>query len=255
MAITFVIIRRRGDSVLPGNPKVLVLRCVIGTLAMFAFFLAVKGLPLSEAVTITHLSPFFVALFAAWFLGERLAKAQIAAIFTAFGGALLVLRPGIIEISVFSLLALVAAVLAGGARTSLRALGETDSPQVIVFWFSASLFVVALPPTLVRGTLPDGWELALLAGIGVGGTLGQLSMTAAYRYAPGGEVAIYTYLGVAFSMLWQVLFWAEPLDPWAVGGAVVIVASAWMNIRAAAKRRARNRARSRAPGGPDRQPK
>ena len=198
---------------------------------MLGFFTSVTGLPLSEAITLAHLSPFFVALFAAVFLKERLRRVQVLAVFVAFGGTLLVVRPGAIPFTFFTAVALMAAVVAGGAHVTLRALRATDSPPVIVFWFSALLLVGSIPFVSARGTLPSGTELLILLGLGMGGTLGQLCMTNAYRNAPGGEVAIYGYLTVAFSMLWQVTLWDDSLDPMATIGAGVIVVGAYINLR------------------------
>jgi drug/metabolite transporter (DMT)-like permease len=242
MIVTGAVIWRKKESIVPHNKKILALRSVLGATAMFGFFTAVTGMPLSEAITLSHLSPFFVALLAALFLKERLYRAQIVAVLLAFVGAVLVVRPGMIPFTGYAVLAVSTAVLAGGAHVSLRALRKTDSPQVIVFWFSTLLCLVALPIVLVRATLPTWVEVAVLVGLGLGGTLGQLCMTAAYRHAPGGEVAIYNYLGVAFSMLWQISFWGDPLNPLAVAGALLIVGGAYLNLRAGRKRAGRKRA-------------
>ena len=230
--VTGLLISIRRDSTFrTKNPKLLAVRSVLGLSAMFCYFTAIVGLPLSEAVTLNHLSPFFVALFAALFLGERLVKFQVVAIITAFLGTLLVLRPGLISFTQYALLGLLSAVLAGGAYATLRALRKFDSPQTIVFWFSLVMFVVAFPMTISRGRLPSFEEFVILGALGVGGVVGQLSVTAAYRYAPGGEVAIYNYLGVAFSMLWQVGFFEDSLSVLPTIGAIVIVGGAYLNWR------------------------
>ena len=217
---------------MPVNLELIFLRSLFGIVAMFCYFIAVAGLPLSEAVTLNHLSPFFVAVFASIFLGEKMTRLQLGAVFFAFFGAVLVLRPGLVPLSTASVLGLISAMLAGAAYTLLRELRKYDSPQKIVFWFSGFMFLVTAPLTLWRGRLPDVRETLLLAAVGVAGVMGQLCLTAAYRYAPGGEVAIYTYLGVAFSMLWQVVFFEHSLELLPVTGAAVITVGAYINWRA-----------------------
>jgi drug/metabolite transporter (DMT)-like permease len=99
---------------------------------------------------------------------------------------------------------------------------------------------MALPLTFWGGArIPAPGETLLLLGNGVFGVAGQLLMTAAYRHAPGGEVAMYGYLSVVYSVVWQLAFWgALPSVSTAVGAALVLTAG-WINYRG------RNRATAR----------
>ncbi len=195
------------------------------------YFVALENLPLADTVTINRLSPFFVLLFAWLFLGEKLKKIQIAAITIAFAGVALVANPVGTPISSSILLALASAVFAGAAYTTLRALRKYDSPLRIVFWFSVFSIIAFLPKTITNGVMPNKNTIVPLLGIGVAGVLGQILMTTAYRFASGGKVAIYGYLGVVFSVFWQITIFKQVPPTTVLAGALLVMAGGWINYK------------------------
>jgi len=165
------------------------------------------------------------------FLGERFRRIQILAVFLGFAGVIVILRPDSIPITFPAGLAVCSALFAGSAYTTLRALRKTDRPLLVVFWFSAAITLFFLPSVLLGGVLPDFKSLVFLLCIGLSGTAGQLLMTKAYRCAPGGEVAIYGYLSVVFSMLFQIFFFDSVPDSTVFIGAGLILIGGWINYR------------------------
>ena len=233
LLITGVAMMRGGESLRPRCVRLVILRSVLGAAGMILYFTAVEGLQLSEAVTLNRLSPFFVLLFAALFLREKLVVWQVIAMILAFLGAVVILQPGRVPITGAGIVALLSAVTAGGAYTTLRALGKHDPPIRIVFWFSLVLTVLFLPATIVKGVVPAPAEAAALLGIGAAGAAGQLLMTAAYRHAPGGEVAIYGYLSVVYASVWQPLFFGSRPGSAILLGTLLVIMAGLLNYIAA----------------------
>ena len=229
--VTLFLLLRKKESLISRNPRLLFLRSALGTLGMVCYFYALEHMPLADTVTINKLSPFFVVLFSCLFLGEKLKKVQVIAITAAFTGVALVAGPGTASFSGALIPALASAVFAGGAYTTLRALRKYDSPLLIVFWFSVMTVVVFLPPAVSRGILPNTHALIPLFGIGVAGVLGQVLMTAAYRHAEGGRVAIYGYLSVVFSVIWQITVFKEIPSGTVLAGALLVMAGGYINYR------------------------
>jgi len=219
----------RGISFKPGSPVLLGTRSLFGIAGMLTYFLAVEGMPLAEAVTINKLSPFFVLILSWLFLGEKLKNIQVFAVFLGFAGVAVILRPGSIPLTLPAGLAVCSALFAGSAYTTLRALRKTDKPLIIVFWFSAATTVFFLPSVILVGVMPDLKSLVFLLCIGISGAAGQLLMTKAYRCAPGGEVAIYGYLSVVFSMAWQILLFDSVPGAAVFIGAGLILLGGWIN--------------------------
>lgn len=226
-----VVLLAKGISFKPGSPILLGARSLFGIAGMLTYFLAVESMPLAEAVTINKLSPFFVLILSWLFLGEKLKKIQMLAIILGFTGVIVILRPASIPLTLPAGLAVISALFAGSAYTTLRALRKTDRPLLVVFWFSAAVTAVFLPSVIISGVMPDLKPLVFLLCIGISGTAGQLFMTKAYRCAPGGEVAIYGYLSVVFSMLWQILlFDSMPVAAVFIGVGLILLGG-WINYR------------------------
>ncbi|MEO0918789.1 MAG: DMT family transporter, partial [Pseudomonadota bacterium] len=71
-----------------------ILRGLCVVFANLCFFLALAAMPLAEAVAIFFVSPFLIALFSIFFLGETVGPRRWAAISVGLLGVLIVLRPG-----------------------------------------------------------------------------------------------------------------------------------------------------------------
>lgn len=231
MVVTFLLLKKRRESLVSNNPRLLFLRSALGTVGMVLYFAALEKLPLADTVTVNKLSPFFVLLFSWVFLGETLKKVQVLAIAIAFSGVALVANPQGLTISRAMIFALASAVFAGAAYTTLRALRKYDSPLRVVFWFSLFSVVAFLPKTLSDGVIPTGTTILPLLGIGIAGVLGQVLMTSAYRFAPGGKVAVYGYLSVVFSVIWQISVFKEIPSMMVLGGAMLVMTGGWINYR------------------------
>lgn len=222
----YTIIRRKGISIVPVNKKMMALRSLFGLMGVALYYYALSQLPLSNAVILNKLSPFFVVVFSVLFLGERINKWQLGGLALALIGAIFVVNPTG-DFPIFpSLIALLSAVTAGAAYTTIRKLSATDKPQVIVFYFCLVSSVSSIPfiPLESWGmlTLTDIFYLVL---IGVTALIAQLCMTNAYRHAPASELSIYTYLNIVFSTLLGIVLFNEfPSIVAIIGGAFIILA-------------------------------
>ncbi len=90
-----------------GKPWLLLFRAGVGLIAMLSFFYNVANISLADAVTYSRMSPIFTAIFAMWFLRERIGKKGWLAIIIGFVGMLLVMQPAglsVEESHVFGLL-------------------------------------------------------------------------------------------------------------------------------------------------------
>jgi drug/metabolite transporter (DMT)-like permease len=172
---------------------------------------------------LTKLSPFFVAIFALGFLGERPPRAVMVAMSVAFVGGLFIVKPRF-DLSVLPALSgLCSSLFAGGAYTALRALRTREAAETIVFHFSLVTVVLLSPLLAIDPHLPRGGEWGELLGIGVFAAIGQIGLTLAYRYAPAAQVSIYSYTTILFSALLGFAVWAEVPDlPSLIGGVLIV---------------------------------
>jgi drug/metabolite transporter (DMT)-like permease len=62
-------------------------------------------------------------------------------------------------------------------------------------------------------------------------TIGQLTLTRAYVYAPAARVGPFLYAGPVFAGLLDWLIWGRLPDPLFVAGAILVVAAATLALR------------------------
>jgi drug/metabolite transporter (DMT)-like permease len=205
------------------NQPVLFTRSLLGLGGVTCYFYAVDHLLLADATMLTKLSPFFVAIFASVFLGERPTRSVVLGMAAAFFGGLLVIKPRFDVGVVPALVGLGSAAFAGGAYTVLRALRAREAPETIIFHFSLVTFAALLPVAAPGLVVPTGREMLWLAGIGAGAALGQFGLTIAYRHAPAAEVSIYSYAMILVAAALGFAFWSEVPDLLSAAGGVLII--------------------------------
>jgi drug/metabolite transporter (DMT)-like permease len=123
--------------------------------------------------------------------------------------------------------ALLGALLSGGAYVAVRSLGRTEHPLVIVFWLALVSSVLSFPFLVVGAARPTLADVGLLAVVGLTTFVGQLAITLGLRDEPAGRATGVAYLQVVFAVLWGVLLLGEYPDAWTLLGALVILLCTW----------------------------
>ena len=211
--------------------RLLILRGVFGTTAMFLYFFAIERLNIADATVLNKLSPFFVAMFAVLFLRERLSKFVVPVLVVAFTGAALIIKPQLSLQALPAVGGLVSAAASGAAYTVVRFLRGDEPPYRIVFYFALVSVAVSLPPMLVSFVRPEGMQWLYLIGGGVFATTGQIALTLGYHQAPATRVSIYVYVHILFAFLWGLVLWGEIPDALSIVGTFMIVMAAVYNYR------------------------
>lgn len=199
------------------------IRSVMGTIGILCNFYAVDHLLLSDASMLNKLSPFFSILFSFLFLKERVKPVQALGILAAFGGALLIIKPGFSAAAFPAFIGMLGGLSAGAAYTAVRYLGQRgERGPVIVLFFSGFSCLVVSPVLLFDYTPMSFYQLAMLLCAGLAAAGGQFSITAAYSNAPAREISVYDYTQVIFAALLGFLLFQQTPDLWSVLGYVVI---------------------------------
>lgn len=205
-----------------GTRRYLLGRSVLGFAGVMCYFTSLSWLTLADATMLNKLSPFFVTLFAALLLGERLGRSRILALLAAFLGALLIIKPRF-DLSILPALAgFLSAVLAGAAYTMIRFLSGKETPNTVIFYFSLISTLGVLPWALALWETPTPKEWGALLGTGIFAALGQYCLTRAYQRAPAGEISIYNYTHILFSGVLGFFLLGELPDLLSLIGGVLI---------------------------------
>ena len=201
----------------PGLLRLYAGRGVLHTVAVVLWFYAMARIPLAEVTAIGYLNPVLVTLGAALFFGERLTRDRLAAFGVALVGALIILRPGLREVTDGHLAQVAAAVVA--MRSGVVTLGLL--PFAIWVW------------------VPVTWtQLGWLAVVAAFATSGHYCMTQAFQAAPMAVTQPVTFLQLLWATLLGTLLFGESLDVYVlIGGAVIIAAISFVTLREARGRR------------------
>lgn len=211
------------------NRKYLIGRGIFGTLGLLSFFYSIDRLYLADANMLNRLSPFFVIIFAAIFLKEKIKSYQVLSLMIAMLGVVAIIKPSFnFQESLPAMIGLMSGVFAGAAYVYVSYLGNKESTYTIVFYFSFISTIVSLVLIIPIFVMPTILELIILIGAGITAAIGQFLLTYAYKYAPAGEVSIYNYTNVVFSGILGVLFFFEMPDIFSILGYVLIVLAGYI---------------------------
>lgn len=207
-----------------------ILRAVVGVTAMMCLYYSWGHLPLAEAAMIKQTAPFFIPLFAFFWLGERIGKAVKIGILLGFAGVFLILNPTGESLNAAVLIALFGAMLGALAKVIIRRMSGTESPQRVVFYFALISSVLSALPAALNWVTPDLEQLVWLLLMAVTSTVAQLLLSRGYGLAPAGQLGAYTYASVAFAALFGWLLWDELLGLNSWMGLVLIVSAGLISL-------------------------
>ncbi len=218
------------------GPPVLWVRSLAGSLGVLGAFYALTHLPISTALTLSNTVPVWVTLLAWPVLGQRPAASVWLAIAVGICGVALIQQPEMAGDNLALALALGNAVSTAVAVIGLNRLGGVDA-RAVVTHFSGVSTVFTVGFLLLSGAdvsyapLADGVTLALLVGVGLAGTLGQLAMTRAFALGSPSKVSVVGLTQIVFALLFDLLLWRRPFDLLTLAGIVLVAApSGWLML-------------------------
>ncbi|MFY0618549.1 DMT family transporter [Shimia sp.] len=201
------------------------LRGVLHTGAVVLWFFAMARIPIAEVTAMNYLSPVYVTIGAALFLGETFALRRIAAVVLALIGVAIILRPGFRELSPGHFAMLFTALGFAGGYLIAKVLSEEVSPTVVVGMLSVTVTIGLAPLAFAVWVTPTFEELVILFGVACFATAGHYTMTLAFAAAPVTVTQPVSFLQMVWAVLLGWLAFGEQPDLWVLVGALIIIAS------------------------------
>lgn len=210
------------------------LRAAFHIAGIGAMFTALQFLPLADAIAIAFVMPFLMLLLGWLLLGEEVGIRRIVACAVGFAGVLMVVQPAFEEVGPPALLPLLVAGVFAGYMLATRKIAKDVDPLVLQATGGAMSVTLLVPlglglwltgvPLLPDAALP-AHMLAMLAGVGVLGTLAHLLMSWSLRFAPSATLAPMQYLEIPIATFFGWLIFGDLPDGLAAVGIAVIVAA------------------------------
>jgi len=203
------------------------LRVTFAYLSMLMQFYALSQMQIAKVYALQFTIPVFTILLAVLVLKQRADAHSWAACLVGFAGAVIVIRPGIIEISLAVVLTLCSAVLSGGSNTTIKLLARTDGPGVITVYTNLLMMPLAFVPMLFVWVTPTLAQWPWIIGIGVTGSVGGYCFTRAVSSADARVVQPFQFSRMIFATAIGFAMFAELPDLWTWVGAGVIFAASY----------------------------
>ncbi len=210
------------------------LRGVIHGVAVMLWFYAMTRIPLAEVTAMNYMTPVYVTLGAALFLGEKLAFRRLAAILVALIGVLIILRPGFREVSSGHLAMLGTALTLGGSYLLAKLLVRDIPPSVVVAHLSIWVTLALIPFAIAVWSPPTLRDIGVLFLVASFATAGHYFMTLALQAAPVAVTQPVTFLQLIWATIVGALVFHESVDIWVVaGGTLILTAVSFISWREA----------------------
>lgn len=222
------------------------LRGVLHVVAVIFWFYAMARVPVAEMSAIAFLNPVIVLLIAGLVLGEGLNLRRLAVAAAALAGALIVLRPGLREVTAGHWAQLVATLSFAASYIFAKRLAQLAPPGHVVAILSFSVTLGLLPAAIWVWQPVSLPQFLWLGVVGALATLGHYAMTQAFRLAPLAMTQPVTFLQILWSSALGALAFSEAVDPWVIAGGALIIGAVSLNTWAETRA---ERARARAAAG------
>ncbi len=214
------------------------LRGAVHALGVMMWFFAMTQITIAEVTAMNYLTPVYVTLAAALFLGERLALRRIMAVLIAFLGVLIILRPGLREVSPGHLAMMGTAIFFAASYLMAKRMSGTQDAGVVVAMLSITVTICLAPFALAVWVPPSPVQLFWLFWIASFGTAGHIAMTLAFKAAPVTVTQPVTFLQLIWAVALGAILFGEPLDAFVfAGGSLIMAAVVFIGWREAVLRK------------------
>jgi drug/metabolite transporter (DMT)-like permease len=204
------------------RPWLQLLRVVLSTIEVAAFFLATVYLPLVDVVTYYLACPIFVTALSAIVLREHVGWRRWTAILIGFCGVLIALRPSSQTISWPALIALGGSLSFAVLMLITRSLRATPDIVLASAQFAGTFALGALMS-------PFGWVAPGLGSLGLFAAAGCISVSAllcvnrSLKLAPASVVVPYQYSMIIWAVMFGYFVFADVPSPATIAGAAIII--------------------------------
>jgi drug/metabolite transporter (DMT)-like permease len=206
-----------------------VVRTVLHMIGIGGMYLALRYLPLADAVAIAFVMPFIMLLLGKTVLGEEVGMHRLVACAVGFFGTLLVIQPNFADVGWPALLPLVVAVDFAFFMLITRQIAKEIEPVPLQALNGIMASVVLIPAMLLLPAsgvisypvMPTGFQMILLGLLGLVGTTAHLLMTGSLKYAPSATLAPMQYLEIPIATLIGWIVFSDLPDGLAAVGIVI----------------------------------
>jgi drug/metabolite transporter (DMT)-like permease len=204
---------------------------VMQALSNVCWVVGLSLMPVAEVTALSFTAPLLTTAVAGAALGEVVHGRRWLATVIGFLGILVIVRPGIQAFGPAALVILLGTGMSAISSLVVRDLSRDHGTYSIVFMTLSSALPLTLVPALFVWPELGASQLLILVGIGLCGTVGQITGTRAYAEAEASVVMPFDFLRLPATALLAFALFGEIPDYWTWIGAAVIFGASIYSVR------------------------
>jgi S-adenosylmethionine uptake transporter len=216
--------------------RVHLIRGTMGSVMALTFFWGLARVPMAQAIALAFVAPLVALYLAAVLLEERIERSAILASLLGFAGVVVILAgQAQAEMGRDALLGSISILASAGLYAwniiLMRQQAQLAGPVEIAFFTAlvmAACFALAAP---VLAVPPPAAELPAILGAATLAFGSLLLLSWAYARAEAQRLAPVEYTGFVWASIFGWLIFAEPVRPFTLAGAAMIVVACWVATR------------------------
>lgn len=213
------------------RPRLQLVRVILSSVEVTAFFWATVYLPLADTITYYLAAPIFVTAASAIFLKERVGWRRWSAIAIGFCGVLIALQPSAQTLSWPALIALAGSAAFAALMLTTRSLRETHN-VVLATGQIAGTFVLGAVLTSFNWVTPGVQDLGMFTLAGAVAVGAMLCVNRSLILAPASVVVPYQYSMIIWAVAFgYAVFGDRPSLATLAGAAIIIGAGIYIFLR------------------------
>tara|TARA_B110000438_G_scaffold278435_1_gene302003 strand:- start:83 stop:733 length:651 start_codon:yes stop_codon:yes gene_type:complete len=199
---------------------------------MLIGFAALTLVPLEKISALSFIVPFIVTILAVVFLKERIRLYRISALIIGFIGMLIILRPGIIDVSVGIQMSLLSSLFWAVVIILTKKLTKNDSAITILTYQYTIMTVLSFLTVIFFWQNPSFINLIYLSLAALSGTITHIALNHAFKLVDVSMTQPFSFFGLIIASLYGYLIFDEKPDIYTwVGASVIFIGITLITIR------------------------
>jgi drug/metabolite transporter (DMT)-like permease len=232
-----LVVREGLASLATRRPGAHVTRMLFSWVGNMALFFALAKMPIADVGALIFTQPLLTMALAIVVLRQKAGWRVWLAGMVGFAGALVILRPGITEVSTGSLLVLTAAFTFACASTAIKSLSRTETTLAITLYMNLAMLPLSFVAALFVWKWPAWHDAFAMFALGFLYTGAQYAIAKAISAADARVVQPFDFLRLPFATVIGFLLFRELPDAWTWAGAAIIFLASTYAFRVEAQNR------------------
>jgi drug/metabolite transporter (DMT)-like permease len=206
-------------------------RTVITYTAIVLWFYGTEHVPVADFFAIQFITPIFTIGCAVLLLRERVGVKSWIAAAIGFAGVLIIIRPGLMEVTWGIGAAVTTAASYALINTLIKIMSRHDSPVVMSFYANFLVVPISVIPAILTWKTPAMDDAPMLLGVALFSTMAQLCVAFAISLADARVVQPMNFMRMPIAAILGYFAFSEFPDIWTWTGAIVIFGAGWYAVQ------------------------